>query len=587
MARQRVDHARLVDELHTQLTERLEQMTTSDEWFDYLATARRFHRYSPQNQLLLALQGAEGHVAGYSTWRHIPARGGGTCQVAKGSVGLKILAPLTTRTVDVDDATGEETTTRRLRGFRTVKVFHQGQLVAPPDIGDNVLPELLTGENRWQHVWSAVSGHLEATGYTVDLHTRSAVETWNGMTSWSDRAVLVADDLEPPQRLKTLLHEWAHVELAHDTRDLARPIKEVEAESVAYLLSQSVGLDSGAYSVPYVANWARGDVEVVRTTAEQVLTTTKRLVTTIETELGIELTPDVFDHAVAEPDSVGALPKPTLAVVGEPAGASQPVQESFPTLQAAPEHPSQPTVTGENFLKAVMVDLEPDQRARLSEIVYDRNSAAEVAAIVATAGRTAAQTARLLDGLAHDAETIRDALRRPQPDAESPELFTDSEVRAALHAVASEREVELLMPAGGAREDVVRQLRDDRLDDLRLIQRAVQQNDDPGRIAALAYGLKLSPEQAIEVCASIDATPQRTMAIAIALHDGDGRAAFTDLVEVWPDVPGGWERHAHPSMQTKPRLSAVPDYNPTRQILEQWTGRSTPPAPAVQPPALP
>ena len=110
MARTRVDHARLVDELHTQLTERFEQMTTSREWFDYLATARRFHRYSPQNQLLLALQGADGYVAGYRNWQRVPAQGGGTCQVAKGAVGLSILAPLKAKTVDVDETTGEETT---------------------------------------------------------------------------------------------------------------------------------------------------------------------------------------------------------------------------------------------------------------------------------------------------------------------------------------------------------------------------------------------------------------------------------------------------------------------------------------------
>ena len=61
--RSRVDHARLVEDLHTRLDKRLTALATSDDWLDYLAAARRFHRYSPNNQLLLALQGAEGHVA--------------------------------------------------------------------------------------------------------------------------------------------------------------------------------------------------------------------------------------------------------------------------------------------------------------------------------------------------------------------------------------------------------------------------------------------------------------------------------------------------------------------------------------------
>ncbi|WP_420451740.1 ArdC family protein [Ilumatobacter sp.] len=590
MARTRVDHAALVDELHAQLADRFEQMTTSREWLDYLATARRFHRYSPQNQLLLALQGAEGYVAGYRNWQRVPAQGGGTCQVAKGSVGLKILAPLTAKVVDVDDATGEETTRSRLRGFRTVKVFHQGQLVAPPDIGDAVLPELLIGENRWQHVWSAVAGRLEDDGYSVDLHTRTPVEKWNGMTSWADKAVLVAGDLEPPQRLKTLLHEWAHVELGHDTRvELPRAVKEVEAESVAYLLAQTVGLDSDAYSVPYIANWSAGDIETVQSAAEQILTTTKRLVTTLEAELGIELTPDALDHMVPETNVIelrATADAPPVAEITS-VDADQVVQELPFVEPIPPPSTTLEAVDDASFLKAVMVDLEPDQKTRLASVVYDTTRAGEAAAIIATSGRTATQTARVLDSVHFDTETIRDALLAPTDDAERPTLYPEVEVRAALHTVASPSDVEMLMPPVDEFADVARQLRDDRIDDLRLIARAVGQNDEPARIAALAYGLDISPDQTIKVCATIDAAPQRTMAIAIAMREGDGVAAFDDLTEGWPDVPGGWEQHAHPSMRATRSLAAVPDYNPTRAILDQWAGRSTAPEGTSPEPALP
>ena len=126
----------------------------------YLDTARRFHRYSPQNQLLLALQGAEGHVASYRNWLRIPAQDGGFCQVAKGQRGLTILAPIVARVVvDAagDDDAGDEQAQRRLRGFRTVKVFYQGQLVSPPDIPEPELPTLLTGTDPWQHVWAATT----------------------------------------------------------------------------------------------------------------------------------------------------------------------------------------------------------------------------------------------------------------------------------------------------------------------------------------------------------------------------------------------------------------------------------------------
>jgi len=130
-----------------------------------------------------------------------------------------------------------------------------------------------------------------------------------------------------------------------------------------------------------------------------------------------------------------------------------------------------------------------------------------------------------------DTETIRNAPLAPQDDPKRSTLFPEVEVRAALLTVASPAEVDTLMPSTAQRDDIARQLLDDRLDDLRLFQRAVRQNHEPARIAALAYGLDPSPEQTINVCATIDATPQRSMAIAIALRDGDGVAAFNDPLE--------------------------------------------------------
>ncbi|MFN3256218.1 MAG: ArdC family protein [Ilumatobacter sp.] len=333
--RSRVDHARLVEDLHARLDERLTALATSDDWLDYLAAARHFHRYSPNNQLLLALQGAEGSVASYSTWQKIPATGGGTCQVAKGEKGLTILAPLTSKSVEVDDDTGEETTRKRLRGFRTVKVFHQGQLTDPPSLAEQIMPELLIGEDRWQHVWWAVAGRIEADGFDVAHHTRTPAEKWNGRTSWTDRQVLVADDLEPPQALKTLLHEWGHIELDHERRtDLNRSVKEVEAESVAYLLAQSIGLDSGDYSLPYIAAWAGGDISNVRRSAEQVLATTKRLVESIEIDLGIDLAPDVISRSIADTNDVTEIGSRITAAV--PEATPEPAQEVAPEAVPLP-----------------------------------------------------------------------------------------------------------------------------------------------------------------------------------------------------------------------------------------------------------
>ncbi len=370
-------------------------MTSTDEWLAYLDAARAFHRYSPQNQMLLALQGAEGYVASYRNWTRIPATDGGTCQVAKGEKGLAILAPMISKSVEVDDDTGEETSRKRLRGFRTVQVFHQGQLVSPPAIPEPQMPELLTGPNRWQHVWSAVVGQLEDDGYTVALHSRSPIEKWNGMTTWGERSVKVADDLEPPQRIKTLLHEWAHVQLGHEHRLTGdRDVKEVEAESVAYLLSQTIGLDSQSYSIPYVTGWAGGDAELVQSTAEAVLTTTKRLVDILESDLGIELTPDALDHATpVGGDNVTALPnqEPQPAEVTTPASVAHVDQQSLPIDEIPSQRSARPgldpaTMTDAEFVLAVKERLEPEPARRLMSIVYEPDNAGEAGGELAGLG---------------------------------------------------------------------------------------------------------------------------------------------------------------------------------------------------------
>src|SRR3954463_4757955 len=110
------DHT-VLTELHQRLSEQLATLTTSDSWLAFLASSRQFHRYSPQNQMLLMLQGAEGHVASYRTWQRIPAEGGGSCQVRKGERGLVVLAPMTIATADTDPATGEEVAGRSFVRF--------------------------------------------------------------------------------------------------------------------------------------------------------------------------------------------------------------------------------------------------------------------------------------------------------------------------------------------------------------------------------------------------------------------------------------------------------------------------------------
>ena len=230
-----------------------------------------------------------------------------------------MLAPMTITRREVDEATGQEVTvTTGATRFKPVKVFHQAQLVAPPDLPAPPLPELLTGANRHQHVWGAVQSQLEALGYTVEKVTRSPVETWNGRTDFIARHVAIGDHLEPPAALKTLFHEWAHIALDHQhTLTGRRDLQEVEAESVAYMLCATIGVDSSQYSVPYLASWSNGDPTLLQTTAERTLAATAAMIATLEDELSIDLTPDLFpNHDSHRPGQPASEPSPVTASRG-------------------------------------------------------------------------------------------------------------------------------------------------------------------------------------------------------------------------------------------------------------------------------
>ena len=303
------DSAARLTALHDVLVGQVEQLVTSADWTRFLVQSRRFHTYSPTNQALLVAQlldrgidPDDGYVASYTTWHRQAADGGGTCQVRRGERALWVFAPITINRdhPDATDVRDDGDRGRLLRGFKPVAVFHQSQLATPPALAPAVRPELLTGPDRVGHVWAAVVEELVERGFRVELHRRAPGERWQGRTSFTDRTVDVHDDLEPPQRLKTLVHEWAHIDLDH-TGALTGPtrqVAEVEAESTAYLVLHTVDVDASGYTIPYVAGWAgTGGSALVTATADRVLRAAASMIDRLEHRLGVTLEPDPIQRA--------------------------------------------------------------------------------------------------------------------------------------------------------------------------------------------------------------------------------------------------------------------------------------------------
>lgn len=266
--------------IHAQLLDQVERLTTSAAWRATLTVAARFHNYSPNNVLLIAAQRPDAtRIAGYRAWTQLGR------QVRKGEHGISILAPVLRRT-DPNAAARNGTTPsaqspskdgalpRVLAGFRVTHVFDISQTDGPDLPG--VQPALLDGASPLG-LWSDLFDQVEAAGYTVDYADLGEA---NGRTDFTDHTVVLHTSRSGAQLTKTLAHELAHISMhAPDVRPdgMTRDTAEVEAESVAYVVTAAHGLFADDYSVPYLTGWAGGDVERIASSATRVLATSRTI----------------------------------------------------------------------------------------------------------------------------------------------------------------------------------------------------------------------------------------------------------------------------------------------------------------------
>ncbi len=274
-----------------EITDRLEQgilgLYESDRYADYLRTMSKFHDYSLNNTILIAMQGGN-LVKGYKQWEKEFDR-----HVKPGEKAIKILAPSPftvkkqVEKIDPDtqkpvfDKDGKPVTEEKeikIPAFRVVSVFDISQTEGKE------LPALtyeLTGNvEQYKDFFAA----LEKTSpFAMGFEALSGGV--KGRCNYEEKRILINEGMDELQNIKTAIHEIAHATL-HDTA-LAMPerpdrrTREVQAESVAYAVCQHYGLDTSDYSFGYIAGWSsgkelaelKGSLETIRSTAASLIDT--------------------------------------------------------------------------------------------------------------------------------------------------------------------------------------------------------------------------------------------------------------------------------------------------------------------------
>lgn len=269
-----------LEAMRAEIDTALDSMARPEEWTRFLASAASFHRYSWTNALLVQLQhpGAT-QVAGFRDWKNKHDR-----PVRKGEKAIWIWAPMTRKVLEEDTKTGEERTRSQVIGFRPVPVFDVSQTEGPPL---PAAPVSLAGDldgGAPTGMRSALETRAGELGFAVDYAPPTGGE--DGYTDFAAKRIQISPGSARHQAL-TLAHEVAHVSLGHGDRRGEyhtgtagrRSEMEIEAESTAYVVARSWGLDdAGRSSFGYIEHWARGDRDKVRGLADKVIKAARSIV---------------------------------------------------------------------------------------------------------------------------------------------------------------------------------------------------------------------------------------------------------------------------------------------------------------------
>lgn len=297
----RADLAMRVEVAQRVLEEQVEALASGSDWQRFLEFQAKLHQYSPNNVMLIRAQHAvafaEGRVtsseptcvAGYRTWQAVGR------QVERGQRGYAVLAPVVVRRrvavgedrgsrtigpTEATEATDSDVPRSALRGFRIEHVFDVSQ-TSGEEIPKPLVPKLLIGQAP-PGLRAAVQALIEERGFAVEsVPSSSALGGANGVTEWDPPRIRVRADMDEAAQVKTLIHEAGHV-LLHagpEGRAMSRSRKEVEAESVAYVVAATHGMQTDDYSFPYVMTWAgREGAAAVRTTQARVAAAALRII---------------------------------------------------------------------------------------------------------------------------------------------------------------------------------------------------------------------------------------------------------------------------------------------------------------------
>ena len=319
-----IPHAASQFEKVKEITDKLEagisRYMESNAFKSYLKTLSKFHSYSLNNTLLIAMQKPDATlVSGYLSWQKNFGR-----QVRKGAKAIRILAPAPYRkkmeVAVIDPATGQarmnpdgtkktELKEIMVPAFKVVNVFDvldtDGKPL--PSIG---IKELTSDVGQYEMLFEALKRSCP-----VPISFEQIDSGAKGYYHTVDHRIALQEGMSQAQTIKTLIHEMVHErlhskdpkELSPEEPRLTRNIKEIEAEACAFTVTNAYlqrgyeGLDTSDYTFPYICSWSQGkDTSELKASLDRIRQAADELITTIDGHIAELQKEQSWEHLTAD-----------------------------------------------------------------------------------------------------------------------------------------------------------------------------------------------------------------------------------------------------------------------------------------------
>ena len=258
-------------QLVAQAEQQILKLTDSDQFKQYLNTLAKFHRYSARNIDLIYAQNPQAtQVAGFKQWQTAFNR-----TVNRGEKAIRIAAPIIKKLTPAEKKRLDTTDERAIVGYRYLPVFDVSQTSGEPVLSaKDFVKENLADHQNVTSLYNAFKDYLNQQ---TDLKVSEVpLATLNGAKGYfqpsTNEIVIGGDEPDNALKLKTLYHEYAHSQLhglKSAFKDRPRAYQETQAEAVAYVAMQNIGVDTGNYSLGYVATWAK-DKAVIHSALSEI-----------------------------------------------------------------------------------------------------------------------------------------------------------------------------------------------------------------------------------------------------------------------------------------------------------------------------